>query len=141
MENKQQIAEKTVDFMRGCDPLSTHFQFQIIKVTPNAVELKLTVCKWMLNGHGTCHGGVLFSLADSAFQYSANACNRRTVGQSCSIDYIKPAKLGDVLTTKTVERSRGKRTSYYDISIYNQNDELICLFKGQAVEVGGAIYE
>lgn len=94
-----------------------------------AAQLSLTVTPAHTQGHGTCHGGVIFTLADGAF---ALACNSEmtAVGQHCNISYIKPGKLGDTLTAKAIFKTPSGRSEIYDITVTNQNAEIIAEFRG-----------
>ena len=93
----------------------------------------------MLNGHGTCHGGLTFTLADTAFAYACNAYDRTTVALGCQITFLAPAEPGDVLIATAREQSRGARTGVYDIEVATSTGRRIALFRGNAYEIGGAI--
>jgi len=99
----------------------------------------MTVRADMVQGHGTCHGGFLFALADSAFAFACNSYNEATVAIGCSIDYIAPARLGDTLTADCIEQSRSGRTGNYDVRIENQQGQLIALFHGKSYKVRGSV--
>ncbi|MBJ3813631.1 hydroxyphenylacetyl-CoA thioesterase PaaI [Shimwellia pseudoproteus] len=90
----------------------------------------------MLNGHQTCHGGQLFSLADTAFAYACNSQGLAAVASGCSIDFLRPATAGEQLTARAVVRSQGKTTGVYDIEITNQTGRCIALFRGRAHRLG-----
>jgi acyl-CoA thioesterase len=102
-------------------------------------RLRMTVREDMLNGHQTCHGGLIFTLADSAFALACNAYNRQTVALSAQIAFTQPAKLGDVLIAKAAERSRGRRTGVYDVEVVSEDGRAIALFRGAAYETGGDV--
>lgn len=103
--------------------------------------LRLQVTARMLNGHAVCHGGMIFTLADTAFACACNGYNRVTVAGGASIDYLRPARLGDVLTAHGRERKRGKFTGVYDIEVRNQDAQLVALFRGQSFATQQAIVE
>lgn len=86
----------------------------------------------MLNGHDVCHGGYLFTLADSAFAYACNSHNKVTMAAGASIEFLRPAKLGDRIVATATERHRGGRTGTYDVSLKNQDGEQIALFRGRS---------
>ncbi|RYL27618.1 hydroxyphenylacetyl-CoA thioesterase PaaI [Acinetobacter piscicola] len=92
-------------------------------------QLSLTITTQHTQGHGTCHGGIIFTLADGAF---AVACNSETtaVGQHCTISYLKPAKVGDTLTAKALFKAPSGRSEIYDITLTNQHNEIIAEFRG-----------
>jgi acyl-CoA thioesterase len=93
----------------------------------------------MLNGHATCHGGQVFTLADTAFAYACNACNRATVALACQISYIAPARQGDVLTATAREQSRTGRTGIYDVEVRRADGTMVALFRGNAYETRGVV--
>ena len=101
----------------------------------------MTVRGDMLNGHAICHGGFIFTLADSAFAYACNSYNLVTVASGCSIDFLAPAREGDVLTARGVERSASGRTGVYDIEVFNQRGEKIALFRGKSYRIKGHVIE
>lgn len=90
------------------------------------------VRKNMVNGHDLCHGGYIFALADSAFAFACNTYNRVTVASAATIEFVRPAKLGDRLTATATEAHRGGRTGIYDVAVTNQDDELVAIFRGRS---------
>lgn len=112
---------------------------RILDIAPGQSRLQMTVTRMMLNGHGTCHGGFIFSLADSAFAFACNTHNQRTVAQHCSISYLAPAFEHDQLTAVATELSRTGRSGLYDVLIRNQNDELLAVFRGHARTIKGSL--
>ncbi len=87
----------------------------------------------MVNGFDICHGGMLFALADSAFAFACNAYDRVTFAASASIEFLRPARLGDSLRATAREEYRGRRGAYYVVTIENQDGEIVALFRGRAV--------
>ena len=114
---------------------------QVVRVAPGHAEVAMTVRKDMLNGHAICHGGLIFTLADSAFAYACNSYNLATVASGCTIDFLAPAHKGDVLTAIARERSVIGRTGVYDIEIANQRGERIALFRGKSYRIKGHVIE
>jgi acyl-CoA thioesterase len=114
---------------------------QIASVAPGRAEMTMTVREDMLNGHAMCHGGFIFLLADSTFAFACNSYNRNTVAQGCSIDYLAPAHLGDVLHATGIERSRTGRTGVYDIEVRNQHGRTVALFRGKSYRIDGHVVE
>lgn len=86
----------------------------------------------MLNGHDVCHGGYLFTLADTAFAYACNSYNEITMAAGASIEFLRPAKLGDRIVATASERHRGGRTGTYDVLLKNQDGEEVALFRGRS---------
>jgi len=102
----------------------------VVDVAEGYAKLSMEVQEAMLTGVGICHGGMTFTLADAAFAYACNSQNKKTVALSCNITFLKPVNLGDTLTAIAEEIQRGKRTGTYDVSIFNQHDHLVALFRG-----------
>ena len=108
------LAEKTAEAMFRRDPASKLIGLQLIAVRPGYARLSMVVRSDMVNGHHICHGGYLFTLADSAFAYACNSYNRNTVASACQIDFLAPAKEGEALEAECEERSLSGRTGVYD---------------------------
>jgi acyl-CoA thioesterase len=99
--------------------------------------LSLTVTAAMINGHKTCHGGYIFTLADSAFAYACNSYNQNTVAQHCSVTFLRPAIEGDRLTAAAREVARISRSGVYDVRVTNQNGERVAEFRGHSRAIRG----
>jgi len=95
----------------------------------------------MVNGFNVCHGGLLFSLADTAFAFACNAYNRKTVAASGNIEFLRPAMLGDILRAVAREEHRGRRSGYYKVRIDNQDGELVALFQGRSMSGEEPLFE
>jgi acyl-CoA thioesterase len=93
----------------------------------------------MVNGLNVCHGGFIFTLADSAFAFACNSYNFNTVAAGCSIEFLAPGKLGDTLTARATERVQRGRTGVYDIDVFNQDQELIAVMRGKSARVPGHV--
>jgi acyl-CoA thioesterase len=93
----------------------------------------------MVNGHGTCHGGVLFAFADTAFAFACNSHNAITVAAGAAIDFLLPARQGDELTAAAHEVWRSRRNGIYDVAVANQKEERVALFRGRSHELGGTL--
>ena len=137
----QRLAERVADAMFANDRASRGLGMRIASVAPGRAEMTMTVREDMLNGHGMCHGGFIFLLADSTFAFACNSYNRNTVAQGCSIDYLAPAHLGDVLHATGVERSRTGRTGVYDIEVSNQHGKTVALFRGKSYRIDGHVID
>jgi acyl-CoA thioesterase len=135
----QALAERVARQMYARDPASQMMGMKISKVGPGHAELVMTVRADMLNGHATCHGGFIFTLADSAFAFACNSSNLTTVASGCTIDFVAPAREGDVLTAVAQERSASGRTGVYDIDVLNQRGERIALFRGKSYRIKGHV--
>lgn len=97
---------------------------------PGEAVLTMTVTDAMLNGHGICHGGFIFCLADTAFAYACNSANELTVAQHCSIDFVRPARAGEVLTATAHATVRRPRSGVYDVAVHGADGEPVALFRG-----------
>jgi len=137
----RQLAVSCAERMYERDVATRSLGIVIDAVMPGEAVLSMLVSDVMIQGHGSCHGGYIFTLADSAFAIACNTYNTVTVGQACTIDYIAPAKLGDRLNATAKELSRGKRTGVYDVSIVNQRAELLATFRGRSYQVQGVLMD
>ncbi len=123
-------AKEIVDRMMQNDAFSKWLGIEVLEVGEGISTLRMVVRAEMLNGFDVLHGGITYSLADSSLAFASNAYGRRSMSIETSISHTAPCKIGDVLTTKTVERSLSNRIGIYDISVLNQNDKVVALFKG-----------
>ncbi len=138
----QELAERCAEAMFERDQASRHLGMEILEMAPGKAVLQMAVRPEMIQGHDSCHGGYLFTLADSAFAFACNSQNAATVASGCSIDYLAPGKVGDILTATAQERSRSGRTGVYDVQVENQNGQVIALFRGKSYQIRGTvIYE
>lgn len=138
-EDPQALAERVGEAMFARDAASRMLGMHIDAIAPGYARVSMPVRDDMVNGHQTCHGGLIFSLADSAFAFACNSANQNTVGAACNVDYLRPAFIGDVLTAEAEQRSRSGRTGLYDVTVRNQNDETIVLFRGRSHQVRGEV--
>src|SRR6202158_1392957 len=135
----QSLAERVAAEMFARDSASQAMGMRISKVGPGRSELTMTVRADMLNGHATCHGGFIFTLADSAFAFACNSANLTTVASGCCIDFITPARENDVLTAIGEERCLSGRNGVSDIEVRNQRGETIALFRGKSHRIKGHV--
>jgi len=130
--NPQELAEACAKIMWDDDNASQALGMDLIRVAPGEAVIRMTVTDIMTNGHGNMHGGYLFALADSAFAFACNTYNKVTVAQHCSITYIAPGSLGDVLTATARELSKQGRSGIYDISLTREDGTVIAEFRGHS---------
>jgi acyl-CoA thioesterase len=123
------------------DHSSQWFGMQIMDVDEGSATLSLVVQKHHTNGHGMCHGGVTFTLADSAFAFACNSRNQATVAQHNSITYIAPANLGDTLIATASEVSLVGKSGIYDVTVSNQDGSVIAEFRGSSRSIRGDLFE
>jgi acyl-CoA thioesterase len=140
-EAAQALAERVAEAMWARDDASQRLGMRIVNVAPGGATLAMTVRSDMLNGHDICHGGFIFTLADSAFALACNSYNLNTVASGCAIEFLAPAREGDVLTAVARERSMAGRTGVYDIDVANQRGETIALFRGKSYRIKGHIVD
>jgi acyl-CoA thioesterase len=121
------------------DRASQAMGMALAEIRPGYARMTMTVRDDMLNGHQTCHGGYIFALADSAFAFACNSHNLNTVGAGCSIDYLAPGRLHDVLTAVAVEQALAGKSGIYDIKVSNQDGRTVALFRGKSHRVQGEV--
>ena len=124
------IHEDVVNHMMENDFFSQWLGIEVLMVKEGYSKIKMTIRKEMVNGFGIVHGGIPFSLADSAFAFACNNRNNLSVALDTSINFIKAVHVGDALTAEAIELHNGRSTGLYQISIINQNDHLVAQFKG-----------
>jgi len=133
----QQTADKVREGMLINDRASKWLGMQVLEVTPGRAVLAMTVRDQMLNGHDICHGGLITTLADSAFAFACNSYNELTVASGFAVDLLAPGRLGDVLTATCHEVSKAGRTGVYDCEVNNQDGQRIAVFRGRSYTVKG----
>ncbi len=135
----QALAEAAANAMLAHDRVTHAMGIQLSEVRPGYARVTMTVRPDMLNGHETCHGGLIFALADSAFAFACNSHNQNAVGAGCSIDYLAPGRLHDVLTAEAVEQALAGKSGIYDVKVSNQDGRTIALFRGKSHRIGGEV--
>ncbi len=133
----QELAKASAQALWNDDSASQRLGMVMEHLAPGEATLSMEVTEAMSNGHGTCHGGYIFTLADSAFAFACNGYNQRTVGQHASITYLAPGRLGDRLTAAAREVSRQGRSGVYDVRVTNQDGQHIAEFRGLSRTVKG----
>jgi acyl-CoA thioesterase len=127
-----EMAQRCADAMWAKDAASQQLGIEIEVAGRGSVRATMDVSAGMINGHDVCHGGYVFTLADTAFAFACNAYDRVTLAAAASIDFLRPAKQGDRLTAAATERYRGRRTGIYDVVVTNQADEVVATFRGRS---------
>jgi acyl-CoA thioesterase len=135
----QQLAELSAEALFANDQASRKLGIGIESVRPGFARLRMTVRTDMVNGHGMCHGGIVFALADSAFAVACNTYNEVTVAAAAAIDFLAPAHVDDELAAEARELWRSKRSGIYEITVLNQRGETVALFRGRSHCVGGRL--
>ena len=137
----QALAEACAAAMWAHDRASRGLGMTIERVAPGQAVLAMTVGADMVNGHGMCHGGFIFTLADSAFAFACNSYNVTTVAASCDIAFVKPARAGETLRATAREVHREGRNGIYDIAVTDGSGAAIALFRGKSRTIGGPVVE
>lgn len=137
----QALAEEVSAAMWSRDRATNALAMQILGVKPGYAMVSMPVRADMLNGHHICHGGYIFTLADSAFAYACNSYNQNTVASACHIDFLAPAKEGDILEAEAVERSLSGRTGVYDVTVRVLDGKTIALFRGKSYRLSGEVID
>ena len=125
--------------MYARDAAARAFDIAIEEVRPGYARLSMMIAPEMLNGHDVAHGGMIFTLADTAFAYACNSRNERNVALNAAISFAAPARSGDRLTAIASERTRAGRTGVYDVDVRNARDETIAVFRGTAYRIDGTV--
>ena len=135
----QEVADGSAAAMWADDHASRGLGMSIDEVGPGRAVLRMTVRDDMVNGHAIGHGGLTFTLADSAFAFACNSYNRRTVAAGAEIRFRAPTRAGDVLVATAVERDRDVRDGTYDVTV-TAGSTLVATFVGRSREIGGAFW-
>ncbi len=112
---------------------------QLLSCEPGRAAIQMTVKELHLNGHKICHGGFIFTLADSTFAFACNSYNKAAVAAGCSIEFLRPGQLGDVLTCVGQEQTMSGRHGIYDMKVTNQKGEVIAMFRGKSAQIQGTV--
>lgn len=134
-------AECSAAAMWSDDGASQWLGMTLVSVDEGTAEMSLVVEKHHCNGHGICHGGITFSLADSTFAFACNSRNQSTVAQNNMITYTAPARLGDRLTATAREVSLTGRSGIYDVRVSNQDDVTVAEMRGLSRSIKGQLFE
>jgi acyl-CoA thioesterase len=133
------LAHDVGQVMWSRDNATNALGMQLISIAPGSATITMQVRPDMVNGHRICHGGLIFTLADSAFAYACNSYNLNTVASACHIDFLAPAHEGDVLEATAIERSASGRTGVYDIAVKVQGGKQVALFRGKSYRIKGEV--
>lgn len=137
----EELAQACGRIMFAEDSSSLHLGIELLEIRPGYAKVAMKVRREFANNHGTCHGGYIFLLADTAFAYACNSRNQRAVAAGASIEFVAPARDGDLLTAESVEQHLAGRTGVYDVRLTDQDGRLIALFRGKSATVRGHYIE
>ncbi len=135
----QALANATAEAMYARDRAAQAHDIRIVRVQPGTALLSMPVRSDMVNGHHICHGGMIFTLADTAFAYACNSYNKNTVASACHIDFLAPAKEGETLEAEAIEQSAAGRTGVYDVTVRTTGGKTIALFRGKSYRISGEV--
>ena len=136
----QALAQRVGQAMFAADRASRETMgMELLACEPGRALMRMTVQPLHLNGHQICHGGFIFTLADSTFAFACNSRNHNTVAAGCSIEFLRPAHEGDVLTCEGVEQVQSGRHGVYDMRVSDQHGQVVALFRGKSAQIKGHV--
>ncbi len=138
-EAEQAVAEAVAAAMYARDQASKALAITLDQIRPGFARMSMTVRPDMVNGHDICHGGMIFTLADTAFAYACNSYNHTTVAQAAQITFVAAARNGDRLVAEAVERTASGRTGVYDVAVSDQAGRTVALFRGNSYRIKGEV--
>ncbi len=113
---------------------------ELLSCEPGRAVLRMPIRAMHLNGHQICHGGFIFTLADTTFAFACNSHNKNAVAAGCSIEFLKPVREGDVLTCEGIEQTLSGRHGIYDMRVQNQHGEVVAMFRGKSAQIAGTVF-
>jgi acyl-CoA thioesterase len=138
-QEAQALAEATASAMWARDRTAQGLEMRILNVRPGYSRVTMQVSSDMVNGHHICHGGMIFTLADTAFAYACNSHNLNTVASACNIDFLAPARENETLEAEAIERARAGRTGVYDVTVRTSGGKTVALFRGKSYRIQGEV--
>lgn len=137
----QERARKVGETMFAVDTASKDTMgMELLACEPGRAVMRMAVQALHLNGHQICHGGFIFTLADSTFAFACNSHNKNAVAAGCGIEFLRPAHAGDVLTCEGVEQTLSGRHGIYDMRVSNQRGEVVAMFRGKSAVITGTVF-
>jgi acyl-CoA thioesterase len=137
----QERARKVGEAMFANDVASKDTMgMELLACGPGRATMRMAVKPLHLNGHQICHGGFIFTLADSTFAFACNSHNKNAVAAGCSIEFLRPAHAGDVLTCEGIEQTLSGRHGVYDMKVSNQRGEVVAMFRGKSAQIPGHVF-
>ncbi len=140
-EERQRTADRAAQALWSGDAASRQLGMAVDSCGPGRASVSMRIRPDMVNGHGICHGGLVFALADSAFAFACNSYGDNTVAAGASIEFLAPGREGDLLRANAVERWRAGRAGIYEIEVRNQQGELVALFRGRSHQIAGRLID
>ncbi len=140
-KDPQALAQACANKMWQDDRASQGIGMSLQRIAPGEAVLSMTVRKEMTNGHGICHGGFIFTLADSTFAFACNTYNQRTVAHQCAVTFLQSVREGETLTAHAVERNRAGRGGIYDVTVRDGSNKVIAEFRGHSRTISGQLLD
>ncbi|EGP07374.1 phenylacetic acid degradation protein [Bradyrhizobiaceae bacterium SG-6C] len=137
----QAIAQACADKMWQDDRASKGLGMNLLRIAPGEAMISMVVRKDMTNGHGICHGGFMFTLADSTFAFACNTYDQRTVAQQCAVTFLAAVPEGETLTAHAVERNRAGRGGIYDVTVRDSSKKVVAEFRGHSRTISGRLLD
>ncbi len=134
-----ELAHATAQAMYDVDACSKALGLELLDVRAGYARMRMSVRPDFLNGHQICHGGLIFTLADSTFAFACNSYNINTVASGCSIEFLRPVPGGEELTAEAVEQTLNGRNGIYDIRVTNRAGETVAMFRGKSAQIRGTV--
>ena len=135
------LARASGEHMYARDKATQGLGIELLDVSPGYARMQMIVRPDMLNGHAMCHGGFIFTLADSTFAFACNSYNVQTVAAGCSIEFLAPAFEGERLQAEAIEQSRSGKTGIYDVAVTNPAGKKVALMRGKSHQLKGSVIE
>jgi len=136
MDDADDVAARTAETMYSTDAASQMLGMEIVAVAPGSATLRMEVAPEMINGLDVCHGGIIFSLADSAMAFASNSRDDVSFAVSADMTWLRPARRGDVLTATAHEAATAGRNGVYDVEVHSESGELLAVFRGRVRATG-----
>jgi acyl-CoA thioesterase len=134
------LAKQVAEYLLAADPASKDTMgMELVSCEPGCAVIRMEVKELHLNGHKICHGGFIFTLADTTAAFASNSHNKKTVVSGCNIEFLKSGQLGDVLTCVGQEQTLSGRHGIYDMRVTNQNGDVIAMFRSKSVQIQGTV--
>ena len=140
-KDPQTIAQACADKMWQDDRASQGLGMTLQRIAPGEAMISMPVRKDMTNGHGICHGGFIFTLADSTFAFACNTYDQRTVAHQCAVTFLAPVREGETLTAHAVERNRAGRGGIYDVTVRDSSNHVVAEFRGHSRTISGNLLD
>lgn len=137
--DRQQIAEAAAEAMWSRDVAAQRLGMRLEWVRLGAAQMTMAVREDMANGHGICHGGFIFTMADTCMAYAGNSRNAISVAQTATVTFVAPGRLGERLTATAEERSHAGRTGIYDVTVLGEDGRTIAVFRGVTQRIKGEV--